>query len=80
MAFHANNAFIVAQFPVKLPVTDINCKNFLCAVHQHTIRKSAGRCPYVNADAVFKRNLISIDSFLQFQPAAADKRNRILFQ
>jgi len=49
-AFKVYNPFIVSEFPSKLTVTYINGINFLCAVLQHTVGKSACRSTYIHSD------------------------------
>ena len=49
-AFHHNDTWIVAKFPVELSVSFFNCVHFLCTVLQETVDKSTRGASKVRAD------------------------------
>ena len=71
--FHHHHARIVAQFPRKLTLPDIDRKNLVHAMLQQAIREAARGCPEIDGrDArhiYFEMN----QGVFQFVPTATDK-------
>ena len=48
-AFHHDDAIVVAQLPVQLPVGDVEGHHGLSAALEEAVRETARRCPHVEA-------------------------------
>ena len=56
-AFHTDNAWIGAQAPCQLPVSNINGKYLACALFQQAVCKAAGRSADIHDAQTTRINL-----------------------
>jgi len=77
-SFQNDHAWIATEFPIQLPVTDINRVNLFGAALQHAVGEPTGRRPDVDRQAAVKALVREVDLVLVIGSRNSSNSNRLV--